>query len=164
MRLVMRPIADGKRATLGVFDDGATGEDTRQDSKAAFVEGCRKRISLDAFYGNDLTEHSEIDRLGMEARESARQGAGKLAAGQASECQDGKRVTLGVSDDYGATGEDTRQESKAAVVEDSRKRRSLDAVYANDFSEHSKIERSGMEARDRARLSVGEHAAGHASN
>ena len=100
----------------------------------------------------------------MEARESARLSAGELSAGHASDYQDDKRVTLDSSDDHGPTGEDTRRASIVAVVEDFRKRTSLDAFYGNDLSEHSKIDRSSMEARDIARLSAGEPAAGNASS
>ena len=84
----------------------------------------------------------------MEARDSARLSAGELAAGHAADCKDDTRASLGVSDDHGATGEDTRQESKAAAVEDFRRRRSLEALYGNDFTEHSKSDRQGRHDQD----------------
>ena len=156
---------DSTRATLGVSaDHGATGEANRQESKAAAVEDFRKRISLDALHSNDLSEHSKIERSSMEACDIARLSAGEPAAGHASDCKDGKRATLGVSDVHNPNGEDTRQVSKAAVVQDSRNRRILQSPYGNDLSKHSKIERSSMEAPDSARLSAGELAAGQASD
>ena len=131
---------------------------------AATVEDFRKCMSLDTLYGSESTEHSKIEPSSMDARDSARLSAGELAAAHASYCQDGKRGTLGVSDDHGATIEDTRQDGKGAVVEDFRKRISLDAFFGNDLTQHSKIERSIMEARYSARLGAGKLAAGHASD